>query len=124
MNRYLTLCVTAFAGTMLLSGAAFAADPMCGLHNGTPATGEPIKEKKFDFVLSDLRMPNGDGRFLAKEVLKMAEPKPVVFLYSGYIDIDESTFNKLGIKQIFTKPFSTVAMINSILRDLKTRTAA
>lgn len=42
MNRYLKLCAAAFAGTFLLSGAAFAADPVCGLHNGTPATGAPI----------------------------------------------------------------------------------
>ncbi|MEO5614819.1 MAG: ABC transporter substrate-binding protein [Cypionkella sp.] len=42
MNTHLKLCAAAFAGTFLLSGAAFAADPVCGLHNGTAATGEPI----------------------------------------------------------------------------------
>lgn len=42
MNKYLTLCAAAFAGTLMLSGAAFAADPMCGLQSGQPATGEPI----------------------------------------------------------------------------------
>lgn len=42
MTNYLKLSAAAFAVTFTLGGAAFAADPMCGLHNGTAATGEPI----------------------------------------------------------------------------------
>ena len=42
MTRYLRLGAAAFAAVFMLSGAAFAAGPACGLSNGTAATGEPI----------------------------------------------------------------------------------
>ncbi|MCX8507872.1 MAG: ABC transporter substrate-binding protein [Rhodobacteraceae bacterium] len=42
MRKFLILGGTALSGSFLISGAAFAADPMCGLNNGQAATGEPI----------------------------------------------------------------------------------
>lgn len=82
--------------------------------NGTVAIGL-IRSKKFDFILSDMRMPNGDGRFLAKEILKMEGSKPLIFLYSGYNDIEPSEAKELNIAQIFIKPYELSKIIESVL---------
>ena len=78
-----------------------------------------IKAKHFDFILSDMRMPNGDGRFLAEEVLKITGPKPLFFLYTAYNDINKKELFELGILQVFAKPFIASEMIDSILLHIK-----
>jgi DNA-binding NtrC family response regulator len=82
-----------------------------------------IAKNSFDFVLSDMRMPNGDGAFVAKEVSKISGPKPLVFLYTGFNDISDSELTELGIAQVFTKPLSVSEMTNSILMKLQSRLA-
>jgi DNA-binding NtrC family response regulator len=80
---------------------------------------ELVSKNKYDFIVSDMRMPNGDGEFLAREVSKLNGPKPLFFLYSGYNDVSEEKLVDLGIAEIFTKPFNVSKMIDSILIKLK-----
>ena len=93
---------------------------MAGAQVETAASGNEalslIRAKVFDFVLSDMRMPNGDGRFLAKEIFKIEGLKPMLFLYSGYSEIETA---ELNIAQVFSKPIPTTQMIDSIRRHLK-----
>ena len=83
-----------------------------------------VTQNSYDFILSDMRMPNGDGLFLASEVLKLSGPKPLFFLYSGFNDITENDLIKLGIAEVFAKPFAASDMIDSILMKFKDRIAA
>lgn len=83
-----------------------------------------VTQNRYDLILSDMRMPNGDGRFLASEVLKLSSPKPLFFLYSGFNDIIEDDLIKLGVAEIFEKPFVASDMIDSILMKFKDRIAA
>lgn len=78
-----------------------------------------VGQNKYDFTLSDLRMPKGDGKFLAQEIQKMQEPKPLVFLYTGYNDFTNLDSEDLGISGIFTKPFEASELIQSILAKIK-----
>lgn len=78
-----------------------------------------IQQHKFDAVLSDMRMPNGDGRFLAQEVLKLDQTnRPLFFLYSGYSDITESEAKDLQILEVFAKPFDSKDLKNSLFKYL------
>ena len=83
-----------------------------------------IKKNQYDFILSDLRMPDGDGYFLANEILKISGPKPLFFIYSGYNDISESQLIELGIEEIFCKPFVMKDIIKSILMRFANRAPA
>ena len=78
---------------------------------------ELIRKKKFDLIFSDMRMPQGDGRFLAKEVLKLKKnEKPLLFLYSGFNDISSQEAKDLGITHIFSKPSKISDIIDDILK--------
>lgn len=83
-----------------------------------------ITQNNYDFIISDMRMPNGDGCYLAIEVLKLSGPKPLFFLYSGFNDLTENDLIKLGVAEVFTKPFTASDMIDSILTKFKDRIAA
>jgi DNA-binding NtrC family response regulator len=78
-----------------------------------------IKTEKFDFVLSDMRMPDGDGKFLIKKINEIPNDKPVLFLYTGFNDISQDEASKLGIKEVFNKPFVTSELIDSIAKHFK-----
>ena len=82
---------------------------------------ELIQNNHFDFVFSDMRMPDGDGRFLAKEIKKMNNPKPILFLYSGFNDISNNEKLELDILEIFTKPLDSKVMMKDILVFLKNK---
>jgi CheY-like chemotaxis protein len=79
---------------------------------------EMVKKNKYDFIISDMRMPNGDGRFLATAILNLIGEKPMLFLYSGYNEITVQESAALGIAQIFNKPFKSSEMIDSIIVHL------
>lgn len=78
-----------------------------------------VNTRRYDFILSDMRMPNGDGHFLAAEILKLIGPKPLVFLYSGFSDITVNELTKLEIAGTFAKPFLVSEMMSSILTKFK-----
>jgi two-component system OmpR family response regulator len=77
-----------------------------------------IRKSQFDFIFSDLRMPNGDGRYLAQELLTIQSPRPVFFIYSGDTQIDVNEMRALNIAQVFSKPFSFSKIVDSILSYL------
>lgn len=74
-----------------------------------------MKLYQFDIVMSDMRMANGDGRFVANCVLQLKEPKPVVYIYSGYNDLKQEELQKLGILEVFSKPFSLSKVADAFL---------
>jgi CheY-like chemotaxis protein len=87
--------------------------------NGTMAI-ELLSASAFDAVITDLRMPGGDGMTLVKNINKEITPKPLIFVCSGYTDLgDEDRFN-YGITEFFEKPFSGRALAEVIGRAFAT----
>ena len=72
-----------------------------------------LLENKIDIIISDVRMPEGDGLSLLKQVnLADLGYKPLVFLYSGHADtLTESSVQALGATGYFIKPFSVRDLI-------------
>lgn len=64
-----------------------------------------LQKEFFDCVLSDVRMPGGDGVELAKNIQNMPGPKPKVFLVTGFSELEIQTAKKWGVVKIFEKPF-------------------
>ena len=78
-----------------------------------------LKSEKFDAVISDIRMPGGDGLSLAENINTQLDYQPKIFLCSGFNDIPPEKTNTLDIVEIFTKPFSVDKMIDSVSQALQ-----
>lgn len=73
-----------------------------------------ITQNCFDCVISDVRMPNGDGTELAQRISNMLGKKPYVFLTTGFSDISEETARSLGVVKVLQKPFVYEELLISI----------
>lgn len=75
----------------------------------------------YDFVLSDVRMPDGNGvELLDKLRARWPESPPLAF-YSGYSDVQgDEAFDK-GAVAVFPKPSETREIIDSIRWHLRPR---
>lgn len=77
-----------------------------------------IQGQKYDAVISDVRMPGGDGITLAKNISEMTGYKPLVFICSGYNDLNLEKAQQLNIQNIFEKPFDHKSMIQEVSQKL------
>ena len=75
---------------------------------------EFLKKNSVDGVLSDLRMPDGDGFSLLKGMKLLEKELPLIFFYTGYFNISEAEAQALGVIQVFSKPFELDFMIDTI----------
>ncbi len=75
------------------------------------------QKKQFDAVISDIRMPGGDGFTLAKN-LKAQENPPVVFLVTGFADVAPAEAYHMGVEALIAKPFNLNPMLTNLARAL------
>jgi CheY-like chemotaxis protein len=73
-----------------------------------------VREIQFDCVLSDIQMPGGDGKALAKNIHELPGPKPKVFLVTGFNDLTPQKAKELGVIKIFDKPFDFKAVLAAV----------
>lgn len=73
-----------------------------------------IEKSLYDMVITDIRMPNGDGIHLLENIKKLAEPRPKLFVCSAYNDLSEDKIKDLGILKIFTKPFELGLLLSTV----------
>ncbi|MFN8846495.1 MAG: response regulator [Bdellovibrionales bacterium] len=66
---------------------------------------EIMNKQSFDIVISDVRMPDGDGRFLLKAIRKIHPTKPIVIMMSGFSDLSIDEVLKEGGTALLSKPF-------------------
>ena len=81
--------------------------------NGTEAL-EVLNKNKADLVISDIRMPQGDGIFLIKNLKDKIDGGMKFVFMTGYSDLSRNEALTLGAKEIFYKPFSLVMLGNQI----------
>ena len=82
---------------------------------------ETLKSENFDVIISDMRMPDGDGLFLANEVAKFKGHKPIFFILSGYNDLTPEQCRDGEIKLILEKPIKMSALAEIIQEAIKAR---
>lgn len=73
-----------------------------------------IIDKKFDLVLSDIRMPKKDGIALLKWIRERDKVNPIVFMMTGYSMYSEEEMIALGAAAVITKPLSLESLIEII----------
>lgn len=74
---------------------------------------EVLKEKKVDVIISDYKMPDGNGMDLLKHINKMKH-KPAFYFVSGHSDLTSEECESAGALKFFTKPFDLTELINQI----------
>ena len=66
---------------------------------------EVVKLHPIDFVISDVRMPEGDGIMLLKEIRKRNLEVPVVVMVTGFAELTPEEAKELGALDLLSKPF-------------------
>lgn len=89
------------------------------VHSGNQAL-QFLAGNSVDVILSDVRMPDGDGAFLLKELNKQGKIADIQFyFYTGFNDFDLDYCTNLGAVGIFNKPLSISKLVEALasLRD-------
>jgi DNA-binding NtrC family response regulator len=76
---------------------------------------EIVKNNEVNGILSDIKMPDGDGLNLLSNVRKEFGEILVMVMMTGYADISESELIDLGAKGLYHKPID----IDDFISDLK-----
>lgn len=85
--------------------------------NGVDAF-EIYKNNHVDCIVSDIRMPGGDGVTFVKNVKKAGADIPI-FLVTGFSDYTAEDLSGLGVNAVIFKPFDleeVVEMISNTVR--------
>lgn len=77
---------------------------------------EIVCNNKIDFVLTDVRMPAGDGIELLEKIKNYNSETPQVTLITGFSCISREDAIKKGALELFHKPFD-IAKIGKLLKD-------
>ncbi len=85
----------------------------CVASNGSKAF-EIVQENDIDVVISDVRMPGGDGIELLRRIKERNLNSPEVILVTGFADITSDEAIKKGAKAVFAKPIDFAAIIRAI----------
>lgn len=105
--------------TLALEALGYAVD---ACSDGCQAL-EMVGTKHFDLVLSDIRMPKGDGVDLLTGMLeRYPNPPPLVFM-TGYTSESFQRLITLGAVDIIKKPFKLEDLENIIARAIATASA-
>ena len=65
-------------------------------------------------ILSDVRMPGGDGTELLRKIRNCSAEKPVFCLMSGFSDVSLDSLYEMGADAVYSKPFSMKKVITGI----------
>ena len=79
---------------------------------------EVFKSNKINLILTDMRMPNGDGLFLLEKIRELDPKNPPIIFVTGYSDISENEFIAKGAAKVFTKPFDRRLLVAEVKRSL------
>ena len=70
-------------------------------------------------VVTDLKMPNGDGMSILRGVQTLKNPPRALVVVTGFSDISNDEFTKNGATAIFPKPFDFAEVILSLRKTLQ-----
>lgn len=90
----------------------------CGYQTMTAVCGNDavkvLETQDIDIVVSDYKMPNGNGMSVLNHVNNMKKKKPIFFFVSGQADVSTEDLVRAGAKKFFTKPFDLDELIKEI----------
>lgn len=85
--------------------------------NGTEAVEVIKAHPEINFVISDVRMPDGDGIFVLKYVRQNCPPEMKVILLSGFTGTLEEELLELGAIALLPKPTDPRKLIEYVRKQ-------
>lgn len=86
--------------------------------DGTHAI-ERLRAEPFQCVVTDLRLPGADGRSVVAAAKRM-RPEAAVFVVTAHAtDRDARELRRLGVDELFLKPFPNEAVVARIARGAR-----
>jgi DNA-binding NtrC family response regulator len=82
--------------------------------DGGHAALKIIQEHTIDLVISDIRMPKGDGIELLKRKSELQGKRPIFIMMTGFSDLTEEKAIKMGAAALIYKPFSKDHLFKTI----------
>lgn len=82
---------------------------------------EILRREKIDAVISDVRMPGGDGIDLLKSIKESNHNFPVIMLITGHSDFSKADAYHLGAEAILSKPFDLDDIDAAVVKILTPR---
>lgn len=73
-----------------------------------------LQSEPIDILVSDIKMPKGDGVELIRNIQDCRLPLKGVFLMTGYADYPEKSLKDLGMTKLFQKPIDIDKVIIEI----------
>ncbi|MBC77737.1 MAG: two-component system response regulator [Halobacteriovoraceae bacterium] len=73
-----------------------------------------IEKESISFVISDIRMPGGDGVELLKRIKAKYPDIPLVMLMTGFAEVTETQVLKMGGLGILEKPINMQALVKNL----------
>jgi len=80
---------------------------------------EIVKKTKVDLVISDMKMPGGNGVSLLEKIRIQNAAVPIVIFMTGFSDVSEEECIKKGATQVVTKPFERSVLMKAVMNSLK-----
>jgi DNA-binding response OmpR family regulator len=74
--------------------------------------------EKVDLVITDIKMPNGDGLELLKKIIASQRSVPAVVVMTGFSDFTEAEILKMGATKLYLKPLDIESLISDINHSL------
>ncbi|MFZ3231909.1 MAG: response regulator [Pseudobdellovibrio sp.] len=75
---------------------------------------EIFQANSLDLVVSDIRMPDGDGLTLLDQIRIHNSKVPIVIFVTGFTDISVENCLKRGALHVFPKPFNQKELMDSV----------
>jgi CheY-like chemotaxis protein len=79
-----------------------------------------IKKNNVDLVVSDMRMPCGDGLSLLENIRLYNPVKPQLIFVTGYYDVSVAECMARGAAKVLYKPYDRTMLMNTVLGVLGT----
>lgn len=79
---------------------------------------EFLKENKVDLILSDIRMPNGNGIELLNHLTKTQSQTPFFFMTGFSGEYNQQDLIKMGAIKVFEKPFKCKDLVDELEKFL------
>lgn len=77
-----------------------------------------FKNNPIDCLISDIRMPNGDGVSLVRSIKEQGANIPM-FLVTGFSDYTSEELAGLGVNAVIFKPFDLEEVVQMVANSLK-----
>ena len=83
-------------------------------HSGMDAL-EALSQRKYDIVVTDIKMPAMNGVELLEAVKSRFERPPQLYAITGFSDFDDDAICAAGALEVFQKPGDLARMVETVV---------